>query len=232
MRQAENRQGRRRGLAVSWLAAALILSGPAQAQNPLPPIAGVESIESQADRLQIETVISRGGWYLIGSAPEGYRIGDGVVPGMAGQSAAYLQVCGERAAFGFGALERTIPAEDYIGKRVRLSARVKNDSPDRVDLYLTALSRRGVILYGKADRYIPGGDWRAREIVMDVPADAVAIEVGLLLNGSSFRSKVWLDSMAIEVAAAGVPEAGRNMASTYQRPMNQPIRDCDAKRYD
>src|SRR4051812_35859268 len=63
----------------------------------------VETVHAQGVR-EIETVISRGGWHLLGREPRGYRIGRGTTEGTIKPFAMALQTCNQRALLGHGSL--------------------------------------------------------------------------------------------------------------------------------
>jgi hypothetical protein len=223
---------KRNRLAVAALAAWLVAAGSPGAQPAPQSGLAVETVHSQAYRLDIETVVSRGGWYLIGPSPEGYRIGDGVTPGMAGESAAYIRACTANALSGGGALERNLPAGAFAGKRIRLLARLKKEGGGAFRFYLQTLAREARFLRGRGQAMqSASSDWQAVEFVTDVPESAASLEVGLIFWATGAGATVWIDSMSIEVVDRDVSTKGELITSVRQRNPEDIIRSCDGVRY-
>src|SRR5579864_3899913 len=68
------------------------------------------------------------GWFIAGSRPADYEMGTEHVPGSAGKQSAYIKAKPGAIGNGFGTLMQTTSAEDYVGQRVRLSARMKSEN--------------------------------------------------------------------------------------------------------
>lgn len=112
----------------------------------------------------------------------------------------------------FGAL--TQPAYGYAGQRVRFSAEMKAEgAAPWAGLYLTPgdgglLNRVAEGAPGVEHRLPPGsavaagGEWQPVSVVMDVPADAAIISVGLALVG---EGQLWARQLRFEVVGRDVP---------------------------
>jgi hypothetical protein len=106
---------------------------------------------------------------------------------------------------GFGTLMKTVSADPYKGKRVRMVGSVKAEAVDswaglwmRVDGPKMATLR----FDNMQDRPIQGtADWRPYAIVLDVPKKSTAVAFGILLEG---RGKVYLDELRFEVVPSSI----------------------------
>lgn len=101
-----------------------------------------------------------------------------------------------------GGFIQRINAAPYRSKQVKLRAMARaetvgNDSRAYLQLRVErAGGGQAAIITTSRDRYpVTNAEWRAFEIVMDVPAEAEVIGYGLVLIGDG---KVWLDSVVIE----------------------------------
>jgi hypothetical protein len=130
----------------------------------------------------------------------------------------------------FSGMVQTIRADEYRGKRVRLSAFFKSEQIEesahvwmRIDGKNRSLGFDNI-----SDRPITGtSDWHQRTIVLDVPADSVNIAFGYFLAG---KGQVWADDFQVEVVGSDVtttrpPEEGElregeNTPSSRVKPLN------------
>jgi len=210
----------------AWRVALFVaLPGLAIAQDASLPYFPVETVHADGVR-NIEVVISRGGWHLIGRDPEGYRIGMGKTDGMTGNSAAALQTCNKAALLGHGSLERTIPAQDYAGGRVRVTGRLKHNGAGFSNFYFNVLGPGGRHIRQIKTESTQRGDWETDVIVADVPQEAIALDIGLALWGSN-ASTLWLDSVIIEAVDKTVPLSGDITPNGYVRPPDEDVVSCD-----
>ena len=110
---------------------------------------------------------------------------------------------GEKQASPFGNLMRTIDAEPYRGKRVRLRAAVRIEPEgvtDRAQLWFRVdrPDRQMGFFDNMSNRPICDRTWHYYEITGDVAADAMKLNFGLMLLK---RGKAWLDDVTLEVVA-------------------------------
>lgn len=109
---------------------------------------------------------------------------------------------------GFASIVQGINAKNFLGKRVRLTAYIKSrDVKGWAGLYMQV--QRDEFKEGDFDnmsnRQIKGTtDWTNYEVVLDVPADALTIGFGPLLQGTG---QIWFDDLKLEAVA-------QDMAST------------------
>jgi len=110
---------------------------------------------------------------------------------------------------GMGTLSRTVPAQRWRGKRVRLSADLRTDRAGRVQMWMRVdgPNRQVLAFDDMQSRPIRGTSrWRRYSIVLDVPASATHINYGFLLAGSG---TVWAKDFAINAVPTRVAVTGR-----------------------
>jgi hypothetical protein len=110
---------------------------------------------------------------------------------------------GDKQTSPFGNLMRTIDAEPYRGKRVRLRAAVRVEAEgvtDRAQLWFRVdrPDKRMGFFDNMSNRPIREGTWDHYEITGDVAPDAVKLNFGLMLLT---RGKAWLDDVTLEIVA-------------------------------
>jgi hypothetical protein len=140
------------------------------------------------------------GWFLSGA---GYA--DFVIAVESG--AAKLQAKKSVTPNGYGTVMQSVQAADFIGKRLRMNARVRGDGIDSGDLWVRVQSAispgDGPGLGGGACPLSGDFDWQPCEVVFDVPERAFAIQIGAGLRGTG-AGTLWLDDVVLEVVDAGV----------------------------
>ena len=99
---------------------------------------------------------------------------------------------------GFADLRQEILAEDYLGKRVRLSGDIKTAGVEQhAELYLRVVDRERT--RANADRqqatFQGTQNWTRYETQIDVPADSVFILFGISLTG---KGQVWVTNVQLE----------------------------------
>jgi hypothetical protein len=116
---------------------------------------------------------------------------------------------GGAAAASFAAKANTNPkqktllqsflADEYRGKRVRFSAYVRcQDLSDWAGLWMRVDTDKNSPSFDNMMERPIGGttDWTKHDIVLEVPADAEVVTIGLLLVGDG---KVWIDDASFDV---------------------------------
>jgi hypothetical protein len=161
------------------------------------------------------------GWYLAGSKPADYESGITSDATHNGHPTAYLKAK-KAEVDGFGTLMQNFRADQYRGRRLRLSASVKAENVQQwAGLWMRVEKAAGgapLAFDNMYDRPIKGtADWRNYDVVLDVPQDATGIFFGVLLTGSG---KVWLSGMRFETVGPDVPTTGK--------PLQQAIPDAPA----
>lgn len=145
------------------------------------------------------------GWHKAGDRPNAYDMDlDPSTPYGAKPSArvkSKLQEIG-----GFGTLMQSVKADEYRGKRVRLSGFVKVEAvEERAWLWMRvdAGERRGVVFDNMYQRPIKGTQpWQSYAVVLDVApeADLIAFGIGMAGTGTA-----WLNQAKLEVVYKTVP---------------------------
>lgn len=150
------------------------------------------------------------GWSTAGSHPQDYEIGLDTTEKHSGQASAYIKL--SRFKFkseGFGALTQMFKADDYKGRRVRLSAYVKAENIEEyAGLWMRVDGVNRMLGFDNMqNRPITGTTgWTKYEVVLDVPETSVNIAFGLLLRGAG---RAWVDNFQFEVVGQDVPTTNR-----------------------
>jgi hypothetical protein len=134
--------------------------------------------------------------------PAEYVIGAVATEGMAGSEAMVVAARRDASRDGSAGAMRTIPIEDdWRGKRVRLSARMKSSQVQWANMWLYAarpvpLPRQQV---SYAARSLRDGTnaWCRMEFELRIPEDATSLSYGFSLSGG--EGGVWADSFAVEM---------------------------------
>ncbi len=164
-----------------------------------------------------------GGWLTMGSAAESYRVGRDGGTAHGGSSSGHIT---PRTAMpdGFVTLAQLVKAHNYRGKRVRFSAFVKTRAVTRgAALWMRIDGNGGMLAFDNmTNRLIMRTtDWTRVSVVLDVPADADGMALGILLTGDG---EAWIDDASLEVVGPDVPST--NMTS----PMPDPSRAEQVRR--
>lgn len=199
------------------------LPGLAIAQNVPPPSLPVETVHADGIR-EIEMVVSRAGWHLLGSVPEEYRIGVAETDGMTGPVAALIQACGDTAD-GHGTLERTVGVEDYAGKHVRVTGRARLKGAGQSIFYINIIGPGGRTLRQVSMRN-GSRDWENKALVLDMEKSAIAMDIGITLIGTN-PATAWLDAVRIDVVDDRTPNAGTVTTNGYVRRLDDAVVSCD-----
>jgi|SRR5271166_3367969 len=106
----------------------------------------------------------------------------------------------------WGSTSQAIPVDDVRGKRVMVSGYIKTSAIAKYAEYWVRVdgANHQVLVYDDmSNRPMSGtADWRGFSIVLDVPANATSISMGLLLNGVG---EAWLDGPSVAVVSRDVP---------------------------
>lgn len=155
------------------------------------------------------------GWFVAGSEPKSYEMGIDIGAGHDGKNAATILSTAKNIK-GFGTLMQNCLPDNYLGKRVRLSAMVKTkDVANWAGIWFRVDDKESGeslgfdnLKDGKKDRSIKGTtDWAKYEIVLDVPLRSANLAYGALLAGTG---QIWFDNMQFEVVDKNVPVTGKN----------------------
>lgn len=160
------------------------------------------------------------GWFVTGSAPTEYDFGKQHVDGSAGANSAFIRAKAAKPS-GFGTLMQEIGADNYRGKRMRLSARMKTADALRAQLWMRIDGPdRGKMLgfYNMDDRPVTGStDWKRYDVVLDVPDNAVGVAFGFFLSG---KGEAWADDFKLEIVDNSVPVSFQPPPPLSKEPTN------------
>ena len=127
------------------------------------------------------------------------------IAGSAGKQSAYIKAKPGAASNGFGTLMQTVNAQDYLGQRVRLSARMKSENASGFQMWFRVDGQgKALRFYNMQDRPVTGtSDWKRYEIVLDVPAASTSLNYGFFLQGG--QGEGWADSVTVEIVDKSTP---------------------------
>lgn len=112
----------------------------------------------------------------------------------------------------FGFLSKSIQPDEFIGKRLRFSSRVKTQLPEGASAQLWLRvdgdwKERPECFDNMYESRIKGvTDWTQYAVAVAVPTTSQKITYGILLNGTG---QVWLDDVILEPVEDEVALAGR-----------------------
>ncbi len=156
------------------------------------------------------------GWMKTGTDPKGYSIGteeteQGVV--------AYIQ-SKKPKPLKYGVLMQRFESDNYKGKRMRMSARLKAvNVKDFSGMWLRVDSHKKIVAFDNMmDRSLIGTtEWQAHSIVLDIPIQSDLILMGLALMG---EGKVYWDDLKWEEVGPDVPVTGSLNPLPEKEPTN------------
>jgi hypothetical protein len=157
------------------------------------------------------------GWFTAGSNPKDYDMSIDRDLAHNGKASASLKSI-EPKPTGFGTLMQTFQADEFRGKRVRMSGYVRSKEVTQwAGLWMRVDGSGGEKLAfdNMQDRPIKKTtDWTKYEAVLDVPEASQAIAFGILLNGGG---QVWIDDLKFEVVDKTVATTGSGGKTKHQK---------------
>ncbi len=174
------------------------------------------------------------GWHMAGSHPSQYEHAIADETTYEGKPAAELRSVSRTD--GFGTLMQTFSAEHFSERRVRFSGALKCQSVEnRVGLWMRVDGPGGQMLAfdNMAGRPVAGTtDWDHYAVVLDVPDEARAIALGVLLVG---EGQAWMSDFNVEIVGPEVKTTDAGMvAALPKRPQNldfsEPVNGAGEKR--
>jgi hypothetical protein len=154
------------------------------------------------------TVKAPAGWFHNGKKSEMYIVGVDSTQTWGGMPSAYVESRAASVEDGFGGMMQTTAAENYAGKRVRLSGWVKTENANEGGGHLWLRidgEERGKMLGfdNMGNRAVKGNtDWQEASIVLDVPQGSAALAYGFFVSGGG---KMWVNGQKIEEVGPDVP---------------------------
>ncbi|MGH8220739.1 MAG: hypothetical protein ACREUT_19575 [Steroidobacteraceae bacterium] len=145
------------------------------------------------------------GWTIAGNAPTDYTFALDTTAAASGKRSALITAKSRARPDGFGMLWQIIAADNYRGRRLRLSGYLRTQAASRAQMWMRVDGPDGKTLaFDNMDsRPVTGTTgWRQYDIVLDVPSDSVDIAFGFLLISTG---KVWGDEFKLEKVDSTVP---------------------------
>ena len=166
-----------------------------------------EVFASNAAENSVKTSFTLRGWKLASTDPMDFRYGLDKNEAHDGQASAFISA--SKTNFRSGWLTQDISADQYAGKRLRMTAWVKCNDPGKKAWAGIFMNVRGIEFKtaGFSNMYdksapAPAKGWVKCELVTDVPADAKIISFGLY---KVYAGEAWIDDINLEVVGANVP---------------------------
>lgn len=134
----------------------------------------------------------------------------------------------------FGTLLQAVSANNYRGKRVRLTGWMKTNDVERAGFWVRVDGETRSLAFDnmQADRPVTGTtNWTEYSVVLDVPQESVGIHFGCLLIG---EGQMWIDDLKFEtvapkkvevtaIAPTGLQEQGMSLRRLYTGASPSPI---------
>lgn len=145
------------------------------------------------------------GWFMAGLAPQDFTAELDNDTKHSGETSVRMAANTATPA-GFGTLMQQFDAAPFHGKRIRFRGHVKTaDRPGQAGLWMRVDGPDGKsqAFDNMSNRPIAGTlDWKAYDIVLDIPTDAKIIALGVLVQGPG---TLWLDECSFEEVSKDVP---------------------------
>ena len=153
-------------------------------------------IDTPASVAVVMDTVAPAGWALSGMTPTAFQVGIDRSVKHSGMASAFVR---PRSATvnpeAWSTIMQSIRADEFVGKRVRLSAYVKTAGA-RAQMWLRIDGPGEALGMDNMDkRPITGTtDWQLVEIVMDVPATSIGLAYGLIVS----EGTAWIDDVKLE----------------------------------
>jgi hypothetical protein len=153
------------------------------------------------------------GWFSNGSNVQNYDISVDTNVKHSGRASARIKSNTAAPAEGFGGFMQVFGADAYHGKRVRMSAWLKSENANALQLWVRLDGAKSMLGFDNMDgRAVKGtSDWKKYELTLDVPADTINIAFGAFIIGTG---QGWVDDFQFETVGQEV--ASTNMLSPEQ----------------
>lgn len=166
------------------------------------------------------------GWGKSGSDPANYEIFADTGVRRSGKASATIKAKPTFVKDQFTTMMQSIRADNFRGKRVRLSGFLKTENVgtyagmwmrvDAPDLKMLDFDNMG-------DRPVKGTtDWKQYEVVLDVGLDAQQIAFGVNLGESG---QVWADDLKLEIVGQDTAKTSRKFSPEEAKEMEKEIEE-------
>ncbi|MEK3934307.1 AraC family transcriptional regulator [Sporosarcina sp. FSL W7-1349] len=162
------------------------------------------------------------GWFLSGSHPHNYRMGIDRQVVHTGNASGYLHSQFVTEQEEFATMMQQFKADQYIGKRLKLSCFLKCEDVDTfAGAWMRVDNQLGDVLQfdNMSNRPLRGTlDWNYYSLVLDVPAGSKIISFGVLLQGTG---KLWANQFQFEEVPDTFPTTNLEvMPELLDEPVN------------
>lgn len=140
------------------------------------------------------------GWLLMAKDREAYEAGTDLNVLYKGAPSAYLK--GRQPITEVAGLAEFVPVEKHAGKRVRFSAVTRSEGvAGGAQLVFHVNRDKGLLIESIAGPIRGNSDWQTYAVVVDVPQDAISMNVSVALAG---QGTVWLNDVRVEIVGPDV----------------------------
>ena len=156
------------------------------------------------------------GWFKAGSNKTDYKMGVDKTNGYLGNQSAYIESISQKPN-GFSTMMQNSSVEEYIGKRVEMTAYISTkDISGWAGAWLRLDGNKKTLsMDNMSSRGIKGTtEWNKYSIVLDVPENADNMSFGVLISGAG---KVWFDKFEFEIVDKSVPTTSVSIRSKKPR---------------
>jgi hypothetical protein len=187
-----------------WLAAFAVLAAhPALAQQAA---SAQQKPAPKEEVLEFETVHSYvldlgeigSGWGLVSIYPNSYQVGLEKMPELERGEAAFIRAL-PGGNYAQGDLMQSVAAQKLAGTRIRTSAHIRNQGDGFAVFWMNAFSGDGRILSTVNKKLVLNTGWQPEELILDVPANAGMLEIGVSLQGTE-GAGIWVGPVTLEVS--------------------------------
>lgn len=186
----------------------------------LKAIAGAALFAMLLASVSVVATTSIPGWMIAGSKAGSYFAATETQANVDHANVAYLKSRTETVE-GFGTMMQMFAANQYVGKRVKVSASLRSQNVKGwAGLWLRVDGDKGSVLAfdNMQDRPIKGTtDWKHYEVVLDVSDVASRLAMGVLIESGG---QVWMDKFKIEIVPNTVPVTGTGEMAVPSAPKN------------
>ena len=134
-------------------------------------------------------------WWLSGRNRGAFDIGVKDKQGPKGGPSAYIKAR-DRYLKGNGLLMQAFSAKAYRGKRIQLSAQLKNSTKGKAGIWLHVKNNMGRVIFNKLSKPIPKGSWKKVNLLADIPKEAKSIYIGCSLRG---QGPLWCARFQLQI---------------------------------
>ena len=159
------------------------------------------------------------GWSIQGSKPAAYEIKlDSAQKSEHGNSISFRS---KGEPDGMATLMQTIKADDFRGKRVRFSGRIKGEGVKSwAGLWMRVNNIDGTVsAFDNMEKrgFRGDGDWKKYEVVLDIPNDGSTIASGALLSA---LGHIWVGGLAFQTVDETVAVTAKTKVELNRKPAN------------